>query len=227
MDVLRHAPALTADEASALALRLYGVQAAASPLPSERDQNFLLRTPSDDRFVLKIANRTDDRALLEAQNAALAHVGRSSTLCPRVIPTRDGDAIAELPGRHLVRLLTWLPGAPLATVADPSPELLASLGSAVAELDAALESFDHPAVHREFHWDLARGLALVRDLSPRIADPALRALVERVAQQIDFRDGPRLDGLRRAVVHNDPNDYNVLVDARVTGILDFGDIVHS
>lgn len=227
MDVLRHAPALTADEASALALRLYGVQAAAAALPSERDQNFLLHTAADDRFVLKIANSTDDRPLLEAQNAALAHVGRSSTLCPRVIPTVDGEWIAELPTTHLVRLLTWLPGAALASISDPSPPLLASLGAAVAELDSALEDFDHPAVHREFHWDLARGLALVRDLSPRIADPDMRALVTRLAQQIDFRDGPRLDGLRRAVVHNDPNDHNVLVDGRVTGILDFGDIVYS
>ncbi|HET7698085.1 MAG TPA: aminotransferase class III-fold pyridoxal phosphate-dependent enzyme [Vicinamibacterales bacterium] len=231
MDVLRHAPALTADEAAALAQRMFGVDAAASPLPSERDQNFVLRTPAGDHFVLKIANSTDDRALIEAQNAALAHVARSTTLCPRVIPTVDGDQIGVLTTdawtTHLVRLLTWLPGVPLASLPDHPPALLESLGAAVAELDAALEHFDHPAVHREFHWDLARGLALVHELSPRIADPELRGLVGRVAQQVDFRDGPRLDTLRRAVVHNDPNDHNVLVDVRVAGILDFGDIVHS
>jgi 4-aminobutyrate aminotransferase-like enzyme len=231
MDVLRHAPALSADEAAALALRMFGVEATASPLPSERDQNFRLDTATGDRFVLKIANRTDDRALIEAQNAALAHVARATTLCPRVIPTANGDSIGELPtdawANHLVRLLTWLPGVPLASLTEHSPPLLESLGAAVAELDGALEGFDHPAVHRDFHWDLARGLGLVRDLSPRIADPELRALVVRVAQQVDFRDGPRLDRLRRTVVHNDPNDHNVLVDARVTGILDFGDIVYS
>ena len=26
------------------------------------------------------------------------------------------------------------------------------------KLDAALESFDHPAIHRLFHWDLSRGV---------------------------------------------------------------------
>ena len=230
MDVLRHAPALTVEEAAALARRLFGVEATASPLPSERDQNFLLLTSAEDRFVLKIANSTDDRALLDAQNAALAHVARSTTLCPRVIPTLDGDHIGELTtdwGRHLVRLLTWLPGVPLASLPDHTPPLLESLGAAVAELDTALEHFDHPAAHREFHWDLARGVALVRDLSPRVGDPDLRALVARLAQQIDVRDGPSLERLRRAVVHNDPNDHNVLVDGRVTGILDFGDIVYS
>ena len=90
----QHAPALTAAEAAELGRRLFGIDADASPLPSERDQNFVLRTESGDRFVLKIANRTDDRALLEAQNAALAHVARGSTLCPRVIPTTDGWEIA-------------------------------------------------------------------------------------------------------------------------------------
>jgi 4-aminobutyrate aminotransferase-like enzyme/Ser/Thr protein kinase RdoA (MazF antagonist) len=230
MDILRHAPAVTSGEAVALAREMFGVDGTASPLPSERDQNFLIRTGGGDRFVLKIANRTDSRALLEAQNAALAHVARSTTLCPRVIPSLNGDEIAEKTtdaGTHLVRLFTWLPGVPMASLADQPPDLLASLGAAVAELDTALARFDHAAVHREFHWDLARGLALVRELSPRIADPELRALVVRVAQQIDFRDGPRFDTLRRAVVHNDPNDHNVLVDRRVTGILDFGDIVHS
>ena len=231
MDVLRHAPALTAEEAAALALRMFGVEATASPLPSERDQNFLLRTSAGDSFVLKIANSTDDRALIEAQNAALAHVARSTALCPRVIPTLEGNEIAELTtdssSRHLVRLLTWLPGVPLASIPDHPPPLLESLGAAVAELDTALEHFDHPAVHRKFHWDLAGGLALVHDLSPRIAEPELRALVTRLARQIDFRDGPRFERLPRGVVHNDPNDHNVLVDGKVTGILDFGDIVHS
>lgn len=231
MSLLQHAPTLTAGEAVDLAARRFGVDAAATPLPSERDQNFLLRTAAGDQFVLKIANATEDRALLEAQNAALAHVARSSNLCPRVIPTVDGDAMAETTsatgGRHFVRLLTWLPGVPMGSLPDHSPQLLEALGAAIAELDAALEGFDHPAVHREFYWDLARGLALVRDLASSIENPDLRALVIRVAQQIDFRDGPRIDALRRAVVHNDPNDYNVLVDQRVTGILDFGDIVHS
>ena len=52
MDVLRHAPAFSADEATSLALRLFGVEGAATTLPSERDQNFLIRTADGDRFVL-------------------------------------------------------------------------------------------------------------------------------------------------------------------------------
>lgn len=231
MDVLQHAPALTAAAAADLARTLYGIDAEASPLPSERDQNFVLRTEAGDRFVLKIANSTDDRALLEAQNAALAHVARGSTLCPRVIPTSEGSEIAAfeaVPGvRHFVRLLTWLPGVPLGTLDEHPPELLARLGAAVAELDGALAGFDHPAIHRDFYWDLANGLSLVRGDAASIADGALRALVQDVARRVDARDGRRFAALRRAAAHNDPNDYNILVEGTITGILDFGDIVHT
>ena len=232
MNVLQHAPALTDVEAADLGLRLFGIETTAAPLPSERDQNFMLTTAAGDRFVLKIANSTDSRGLLEAQNAALAHVARATALCPRVIPTLAGDlmAVTTSPGSgasHFVRLLTWLPGVPLASIPEHPAALLEAVGAAIAELDRALEGFDHPALHREFHWDLARGIRLVQELSAGVEDADLRALVIRLAQQIDFRDGPRLDALPRAIVHNDPNDYNVLVDRKVTGILDFGDIVHS
>lgn len=258
MDVLQHAPALTAAEAADLGRRLFGLDADASPLPSERDQNFVLRTGTGDRFVLKIANSTDDRALLEAQNAALAHVARGSTLCPRVIPTTDGREIATFDAphgvRHFVRLLTWLAGVPFGSLDEHPPALLRSLGAAVAELDCALAGFDHPAIHRDFHWDLAKGLSLVHEHAASIADASLRALVQDVARRIAARDGARFEGLRRAAAHNDPNDYNVLVDLppkggsysvaggdlasgpdvvvslfrrKITGIVDFGDIVHT
>ena len=270
MDVLLHAPHFTREDAAGLALRLYGVTAEAAGLPSERDQNFALQTASGDRFVLKIANSTDDRALLEAQNAALEHVGRATMLCPRVIPSLEGEALVRIDGAggasHFVRLMTWLPGVPLGTVTQPSGALLEALGSAVAELDTALDGFDHPAIHRDFHWDLARGLDLCREIAPTVTGQAIREVVVHVTDRVQAHYAPLLTRLRRAAVHNDPNDYNVLVEVppsdvplkggdippkggsynpeiegsaapaepvvsafrrNVTGILDFGDIVHS
>ena len=241
MDVLLHAPALTAADAADLARRIFGVDGGATPLPSERDQNFVLATPAGARFVIKIANATDERALLEAQNDALEYIARTSTLCQRVIPTLDGQSIAEhvTAGgvRHYVRVLTWLPGVALGTLDHHSPALLERVGAAVAELDAALRGFDHPAAHREFYWDLARGLDLVRELAPAIDEAPMRSLVTSLAERIQQVDAGRLERLPRAVLHNDPNDYNVLVSEdgpgagrtgrTVTGILDFGDIVHT
>ena len=238
MDVVRRAPTFTPAEAAELARRLFGLDADASPLASERDQNFLVATAAGDRFVLKVANGTEEMALLEAQNAALRRVARTR-LCPRVLPACDGADISEARSasgaRHWVRLMTWIPGVPLAALPERPAGLLEDLGGRVAELDAALDGFDHPAVHRDFHWDLANAPSIVRDVGPSIQDPAMRALVRRLGEGIARRDAERFARLRRAAVHNDPNDHNVLVDdavggrshPRVTGILDFGDMVHS
>jgi 4-aminobutyrate aminotransferase-like enzyme/Ser/Thr protein kinase RdoA (MazF antagonist) len=235
-DVLLDAPALPIDEAVEWAGRLYGVTANGSPLPSERDQNVLLSTEAGDRFVLKIANATESRGHLEAQNAGLAHVARRSTLCPAVIPAVDGASITEIQSRgvtYLTRLVTWLEGEPLARVTAPPMELFEDLGARLAELDAALEGFDHPAVHRTFQWELGRALDVVRESLPLVADATLAALISSIASRVAARDGERHSRLRRAVVHNDPNDYNVLVsrpggaDASISGIIDFGDLVYS
>src|SRR3954447_17100983 len=250
MDVILHAPTLTAADAVELSRRLFGLAAEATPLVSERDQNFLLQTRAGDRFVLKIANATEERELLDAQNAAMAHVARLTTICPRVIPTVEGEAIAQTTSRagtrHYVRLVTWIPGVPLGSIAEQPGELLESLGAAVGDLDRALEGFDHPAIHREFHWDLARGLSICLEIAPSIADPSTRALVTSLLDRIESRDAARFARLRRTAVHNDPNDYNVIVSLppeggsykagslvasgfsrKISGIIDFGDIVYS
>src|SRR5450830_525426 len=134
MALLQQAPRLTAAAASEIARELYGLDASASPLPSERDQNFLLEAsgPSPSltlrtgklgpyeslRYVLKIANAGDDHALLEAQAAAAAHLAAHAVASFHVVPTTGGEPIAMLPprwgGRHLVRLATWLPGVTMA-----------------------------------------------------------------------------------------------------------------
>ena len=235
----KQSPSATPADAAGIALEHYGIAATATPLASERDQNFLLVTPAGERFVLKMANAAEERAILEAENAAMAHVAAETGLCPRVVPSVTGDSIVaheRNATRHFVRLLTWLPGEPLGTVRRHSPTLLEHLGSSIGAVDRALASFDHPAIHREFHWDLARGVRVVRDHLTAIGDAAVRAQVEAWTAEIASHVEPLLPELRRSAVHNDANDYNVLVandgdiwsrDERIAGLIDFGDIVHS
>src|SRR6185295_14886418 len=196
---------------------------------SERDQNFLFETAAGERYVLKIANGTERRALLEAQNAAMARVAARAAISPRVLPTIAGGTIGTAPGSgHLVRLVTYLAGTPLAAVGAPAPALLGRLGRAVGQLDAALADFDDPAIHRDFHWDLAGAAAVIRDHRALIADEGERGLVDRVSAAALRRIEPHRGGFRRTAIHNDANDWNVLVsNAEVVAIIDFGDIVHS
>src|SRR6476660_2535504 len=174
MELLHDTPALTGEAALDIARSLYGLEAGATALPSERDQNFLLEIAGGTRFVLKIANGSEPRGMLEAQNAALRYLAGKTDLCPSIVPTTEGRTLAEtlssLAKPHFVRLLTWLPGVTLGSLPHRSTALLGDLGRAIAELDSALDGFDHPAIHRDFYWDLANGFRVVRERSRLITD---------------------------------------------------------
>ena len=231
MSLLQHAPRFDAAGAARLARQLYGLEATASALPSERDQNFLLATTAGERFILKIANATESHELLAAQNAAMEHVAPLG-LCPRVLSGPGGEQILSSPSGHFVRLLSWIPGAPLGSLTAHPLALLEDLGRKLGRLGRALTEFDHPAIHRDFYWDLSRGVQTVHAYAPLVKDPALRGFVLRAVGYVRARDGHRLERLRRTAVHGDANDFNVLVTVAggtpvVSGIIDFGDMVHS
>src|SRR5262245_20019906 len=93
MSLLDHAPRSDVETARQLARDLYGLDATATLLTSERDQNFLLTTLGGDRFVLKIANALEEPAQIDAQNAALAVVRERAAVVPQVVPARDGALV--------------------------------------------------------------------------------------------------------------------------------------
>ncbi len=216
-------------EASAHFASTLGVAARHTPLPSERDQNFLLTTaPDASRYILKISNKAESRALIEAECAALAHLAPLG-ITPLLIQTTDGRDIATHDG-HLVRLITALPGQTLGSTPLQTHALLHDIGRALGRLDTALATFDHPAYHRDFHWDLANASAVVSEHVQLVSDATLATRITSLAVYHTTHVEPMLPSFRQSVIHSDANDYNILVDASqqtVTGIIDFGDMVHS
>jgi len=243
--MLEYSPSFSFEEATALARDLYGLDVAASRLPSERDQNFLLQDRSGGKYVLKIANSLEDRALLEAQQQAMARVAERAPQGQRIAPTQSGALLSEIRSasgmRHFVWMVDWLPGVPLGDLKRHSPELLRDLGRRVGRIDCALADFDHQAIHRDFHWDLANGLSVVREYESLITDSETRRLVVKFAAEFEQYVAPILPKLRKSAIHNDANDFNVIVRAgddlhakgrgvigqSVIGLIDFGDMVHS
>jgi 4-aminobutyrate aminotransferase-like enzyme/Ser/Thr protein kinase RdoA (MazF antagonist) len=238
LDVKFQLPAFTEGEACRLAQECYGVRATAHRLPSERDQNFYLKTDAGQEFVLKIANATDEKDILDLQNKALEHLAARAPAVqlPRVCHTTAGAPIATITSaestKHHMRLLTYVPGKLLAHVNPHTPELLRSLGRVLGTLDRALEDFTHPAANRELKWDLKRA-GWIREYVPYIQERERRAIVERFLGHFEAQVAPALLTLRASVLYNDANDYNVLVgegDAwtrRVIGVIDFGDMLHT
>ena len=240
MSLLQQAPRLDGATAEALAREGYRIDAAATPLPSERDQNFALRTRDGRRFVLKIANATENRALLEAQNGAMAHVSAHADICPRVVAAASGAEILDYRNpdgqRHFVRLLTWIDGRPLGTLARHSPDLLCDLGAKLGQMDLLLASFDHLAAHREFHWDLAGAFGAIDQQLGLVRDAEMRALIAATVHGIARESATAFERLPRSVIHGDANDHNVIVapsnapgepGQSVAGLIDFGDMVHG
>jgi 4-aminobutyrate aminotransferase-like enzyme/Ser/Thr protein kinase RdoA (MazF antagonist) len=231
-------PAFTTGEAEAIARDHFGVQARARSLPSERDQNFYLAPAGGAPAVLKIANASDDPAVLEMQNRVLQHLAEHAALValPRVLTARDGRDLVTVEGRdgehHWVRLLSYVPGRLWADVRPHEPSLLRSLGHVLGTLDATLQDFEHPAAERALKWDLARA-GWIRDYLPYIEWPDRRALVERGLDAFEREVVPRLPDLRRSVIYNDANDYNVIIgegrpgQRAVAGVIDFGDMVFT
>jgi 4-aminobutyrate aminotransferase-like enzyme/Ser/Thr protein kinase RdoA (MazF antagonist) len=232
-------PNFGCDDAARIARALFGMEWSAHPLPSERDQNFLLTRDDGEAIVLKIANVREDRSVIEAQQRAMEHVARTFAAVPRVVCALSGDAISSAAapdGRtHMVWAITRLAGTPLGTIRHHSPQLHRQLGQTVAQLTRALAGFDDVSLHREFQWDLRGGRRVVRQYRPLIADAELASAIDTLTERFDEHTVPRLGSLRTSATHNDLNDYNVLVHGsavgaesqHVSGIVDFGDMLHG
>jgi len=204
-----------------LVLKLYGIRCVAEELPSERDRNFLITADTGEKFVLKIFN-SEDKPFLASQNWVLKHLSQRVSFCQSVITGLSGRMLGYWEGQY-VRLLTYLPGVPLAEIRPHTSGLLHDLGRKIGQLTHALADFDHYAVHRDFHWDLANGNRVVSEYAELVTNDRLRELVLKCRFEPDSR-------LRRSVIHGDANDYNVLVDPEsmtVSGLIDFGDMVYS
>ena len=161
--LLKHVPDFSVASAEAIAEEQFGIRGRAQSLPSERDQNFLVTDSAGEKFVLKIANGLESRAFLEAENAVLKHVGSRVSFCQSPV----SDWIVNV-GIATSRVwFDYLPGVPLAKVQPASPELLRDLGRKLGQLDQALSDFDHPAVHRDFHWDLANGNRIIDEFADK------------------------------------------------------------
>ena len=212
--------------------RDYGISGTLKELVSERDQNFLVETASH-TFVLKIANAREDQGFLDLQNAVLRHIEITDPTLgvQRLVPSHVGPAIVDWQMGstiHAVRLLTYLPGRLFSSV-PVTPALLESLGTFMGRLSHALQGFGHPAAHRlGFLWNLDEVLSV----KPWLADvkPDSRELAARTFARYEKNVLPQLPHLRGAVLHQDANDNNIVVNedgTEVAGLIDFGDMTYG
>lgn len=225
---------LDTTEAEALTFRHFGVAGQATELGGERTQNFRIRKPDGATFTLKISDPQEsaDGTLLET--AALLHIAHTAPQLstPRIVSALTGETsifLGAQDGRHL-RLLTYLEGTPFSLLDAPTRALRDAIGQAVAYLDAALSNFDHPfSRERDLIWDV-KNVARLRPFLALI-DKKRRTLAEDMLDRFETIAGPHMASLPAQAVHSDMNGQNILIDSnagdRLSGFLDFGDLVHA
>ncbi|RZS79193.1 hydroxylysine kinase /5-phosphonooxy-L-lysine phospho-lyase [Phyllobacterium myrsinacearum] len=229
------APAFSNADALAIARQHFGIEGRISSLASERDQNFRIDASDGSIWILKAVNSSEPKDQSDFQTALLHHLeaNASDLPVPRLHRSLDGQVLVQVQSpsgeRHCIRVVSWQDGDPLVE-RERTPAVLQSLGGMLGRLDRAMQGFMHPGALRTFDWDM-RAAGLSRQRLKYIDNADDRALLCRFLDRFEARVAPRLPRLRAAVIHNDANDWNVLVDpdnpGKIAGLIDFGDALHS
>ncbi|MQT15554.1 phosphotransferase [Segnochrobactrum spirostomi] len=223
---------ISLEEGRAVLAAVYGITGDLVAMTSERDQTFRVEAADGRRFVFKISNPAERPEIIAYQRAAMRHLADADPDLPVPRPLepreRDDGIVSFRDGTHrIVSLLSFLDGRPL-YAAPASAAQAADIGRALGRLDAGFVGFDPNVPDQDgLLWNHAR-LPALRPLLDHV-DPARRGLAAAVLDRFDAEARPIFEALPRQVIHNDFNPHNLLVDGdtgeRVTGVIDFGDMV--
>ncbi|SAK48226.1 aminoglycoside phosphotransferase [Caballeronia pedi] len=222
------------DEAIALAADVYGVRGTATKFATEKDDTFRISADDGRRFVLKVANPSEDEAEIDFQVGMMVHIEERDpeVPVPRVIADGSGRLhryIEDGAGqRRIVRLMTYADGTPLDSTGS-NPREREKVGEILARMRYALEDFKHAGEGRVLAWDVQHLLNLV-PLLDGVDNAEQRRQLEQGMGRYETL-APQIAKLRRQVLHNDFSKSNIVVNHDlpefVTGIIDFGDSVRT
>ncbi|WP_039019707.1 aminotransferase class III-fold pyridoxal phosphate-dependent enzyme [Halocynthiibacter namhaensis] len=208
----------------------WNISAELTQLDGEYDLNF----KASSGHVLKVMRPGCDAAFIDMQTSAIdaARKADADLPLPDVITTGTGALFLELPDENGETRLCWVlslvAGRPWAKFRPHAAPLIADLGAQNARLTLAMSGFEHPELHRDFKWNLMDAGWIKDDLDV-IKDASRNALISDMCR--GFADAKaQLNTLPRVAIHNDLNDYNILVSGslsevpHVSGLIDFGDM---
>lgn len=214
---------------------LWGITANLTQLDGEYDLNFAAEGAQN--YVLKVMRAGCEADFIDLQCKAFDHIHRKApgVPVPAIIRATSGalyeSASDEAGDMRILWLMEKISGKTYANWRPHSANLLHDVGEKVGAMDKALSDFTHPSLQRSFKWNLTESLWIAQELHALKA-PQKRAVVETIVAE--FQDiKSALDEFPNVAIHNDVNDYNVLVDgtlghvACISGLIDLGDICAS
>ena len=210
----------------------YNLTVTAAELNGYDEKNFLLSDQDGNKYILKVAGDEHGLSFLDAQIKILAHIAETSLSgsFQQCLKSVSGQSLLtrRIGGENkYFRLLTYLDGTFWVDLATKPDRLHVHLGTFLGRMDAALRNFSHPAMHRHYTWDISTAMDANRKLK-YVTNHERRRIAGYFLLQFEMEVLPKLSGLRHAYVHNDANDYNLLVNNHeICGLIDFGDMVYT
>ncbi len=196
------------------------------------NQNYLIKSRSSQKFILKIYNFSQENlSFIQAENDCLNYLSKfRKSLYPRPIKSLKNSyaEIVELDNsKKIIRMLSYLEGTFIGEVKQ-TPHLYKSIGRLIANLSKQLKNYkNHILSTRKWQWDI-QYLRLNKKYLPYINNPSDRKIVQYFMQQFEENVIPKIDSLRTAVIHNDTNEWNILINREnKLSIIDFGDLTKS
>ncbi|WP_428229858.1 aminotransferase class III-fold pyridoxal phosphate-dependent enzyme [Flavobacterium sp.] len=210
----------------------YGLDVTVKALNGYDELNFLLSNEKNEKYILKVSNESHPFPFLEAQINIIQHLKKSSIsdCFQHFSINKQGEELTKIiraSKTYYIRILNFLEGTFWVDVKTKTTELHHNLGRFLGNMDHALQDFSHPAMHRGYTWDISRASEADDNLK-HILNHEKRRIAGYFLLQFDTEVLPQIHRLRHAYIHNDANDYNILVQGnRISGLIDFGDMVYT
>ena len=194
--------------------------------------NYQIVTSEEQEYIYKTYRySTTIRDLVLAETEVLLFLqDEFKSQIPNPIPSEDDQYINTVNNdKEMVvsRMLSFLRGQFLGD-AEHTPALLTSLGTFLGKLDLKLRDLTNYTIQaRQWEWDI-QYLDLNKKYIDDIPNPTDRNIVRYFFTQFEENVRPLTPYLRKQIIHNDPNEWNILVqDGEISGIIDFGDLAHT
>ena len=238
-------PDISNEDVLKLAMIHFGASGSIQKFSSEAEATYGITDASGTTKLFKIADGDTDPNIINLQIATLEHINKTQSKAPllsnllshlnvpQIIPNLNGEPLSKVKftnnEHYYLRMLSFLPGTLMSQCDKPQEALYDSLGRQLGLLNLALANFEHPAAIRDMPWDLANTLQIENKLE-YLASNERREDVHIIMEAFKSVCLCAWEDLPKSIIHNDANDNNILLDAselKVSGLIDFGDIVKS
>lgn len=192
--------------------------------------NYLVKT-NNQKYIFKTYSDVKVFQVLISETEALNYLSKAKDFdSPKPIKFLDGSYVKRVIWNDteiLIRLISFVEGDFIGEL-NVNDDIVNSLGLMLGKLNLKLQSWSNYTIKsREFEWNLDCFL-MSKDYIDQIESFEDRKLVQYFFQQYEFEVLPISGNLRKSIIHNDANEWNLLTKNGISsGIIDFGDISYA